>query len=694
MVMAATTTQRLLRERELPIARLLWIALIGLGALFFVKGAPIIHDQILTPCSGDGCMSWQRSDTSGFSRTLFADMYVGRESALFLLCVCISALIVWKAGNDRVAWLGAIMLVCFGGAVSPDTVYALGQSSVGWRIPVETMSLIGGLTFVVFLYVFPNGRITPTWGRWLLATCCAYIVIGYVAPRESMFNYYSDFTLLMILITIVVAIVLQIIRYRSYSNTIQKLQSKWVLLGFGGAAFGVFIAVFPFRMMVHEFVKDRRPYAFAGMTFVSLSLMLIPLSIGLAMIRYRLWDVDLFLNRALVSTLLTVNVVVFYVGVVAGAGALLSSRGSRISSFVATAIVAICFQPMREHLQAWVNRLMYGDRDTPYSALSRLGQRLGAALTPDAVLPSIVESVAQALKSPYAAIALNRGQMFEVVASTGAVSDSALAWPLINQQEIVGELRLAPRSPGEQFSAADRRLIDDIAHQAGIAVQAVRLTADLQRSRERLVNAREEERRRLRRDLHDGLGPQLASQMLTLDAARRLRATDPAAADALLDELRGHIQTAVADIRTLVYELRPPALDDLGLIPALREHVRRFAESGLRIEIDSVDHLANLPAAVEVAIYRIVLEAMTNIVRHSGANQVTITIRTYDLEENRALRVEIVDDGRGIGNEVHAGVGMHSMRERAEELGGQCSIEQNLPGGTRVIAEFPLREDA
>jgi signal transduction histidine kinase len=241
-------------------------------------------------------------------------------------------------------------------------------------------------------------------------------------------------------------------------------------------------------------------------------------------------------------------------------------------------LVAVLFQPLRERLQRGVNHLLYGQRDEPYAVLSRLGQRLEATLAPEAVLPSIVETVREALKPPYAALGLRQNDKLEPAAASGEPGGEMLRLPLIYQHEHVGELHLGPRSPGETFSPADRRLLEDVARQAGVAAHAVRLTAELQRSRERLVSAREEERRRLRRDLHDELAPTLAALGLTAATARDRSKEDPTTA-ALLDELYAGLRGAVGEIRRLVYELRPPALDELGLVAALRERAAQYNDS-------------------------------------------------------------------------------------------------------------------
>jgi signal transduction histidine kinase len=267
--------------------------------------------------------------------------------------------------------------------------------------------------------------------------------------------------------------------------------------------------------------------------------------------------------------------------------------------------------------------------------------------------------------------------------------------PLAYAGEPVGRLLLAPRASDEPFSPADRRLLDDVARLAGLALHAMRLTADLQRSRERLVTAREEERRRLRRDLHDGLGADLAALNLQVGALRPLIERDPAAAAGRVPGLQDDIRAAIGDIRRLVYGLRPPAIDELGLVGALRARAGQYegdgaaGEARLRISVDAPPELPDLPAAVEVAAYWIVQEALTNVAKHAGARAATVRLGV----EGGALVVEVVDDGVGLPAERGIGVGLRSMRERAEELGGACTVEP-VPGcGTIVAARLPLPEE-
>jgi signal transduction histidine kinase len=430
------------------------------------------------------------------------------------------------------------------------------------------------------------------------------------------------------------------------------------------------------------------------------ALLVVPVFTYIAILRYHLYDIDRIINRTLVYGSLSALVVGTYVLAVGGLGALLQAQNNLLLSILAAGLVAILFQPLRIRLQRSVNRLMYGQRDEPYAVLSHLGRRLESTLAPEEALSTIVDTVVQALKLPYAAIALRRDRKFLTAAEHGQPSGELEVLPLVYQSEEVGRLVVEPRTPGEVFGPADKRLLDDLAHQAGAAAHAARLTADLQSSRERLVNAREEERRRLRRDLHDGLGPTLGGLTLGLDTARGM-VTGKSSAEQLLVRLKEESQEAVSDVRRLVYGLRPPALDDLGLVAAIRQQAAKHgsiadagrprketSENGPVFSVKAPEPLPPLPAAVEVACYRIAQEAMTNVARHAQASSCCVSL-SID-EATGVLELEVIDDGVGMPENRRAGVGMTSMRERAEELGGTLTIEPIPEGGTRVLAHLPL----
>lgn len=334
------------------------------------------------------------------------------------------------------------------------------------------------------------------------------------------------------------------------------------------------------------------------------------------------------------------------------------------------------------------------------AGLLRLSQRLEAILAPEEILPTIVETLAQGLRLPYVAVTLKRTETdaFESAAHSQFTTrpedgrGSPLAQqperhilPLLHDMEIVGQLIVEPRPALDPLTEREQALLIEIAQRAGTAAHIVRLTNDLRRTRERLVLAREEERRRLRRNLHDNIGPTLAALNLKVGALRKLIGREPAAAALQMAELREQIRTVITDIRRVVYDLRPPALDELGMLPAIREQAAQFSTEGLQVTVETPDHLPALPAAVEVAVYRIVLEALTNIARHAHARHGCIRLNLAD-----ELQIEVTDDGVGLPPQHRAGVGFTSMRERATELGGACVVEPVIGGGTRVLARLPL----
>jgi signal transduction histidine kinase len=527
-------------------------------------------------------------------------------------------------------------------------------------------------------------------------------IVGVIGGKVTTYGFFGASRYLgsaLLLTSIFVALLSLILRLR-HARGNERQQLKWFF--FAAVPLTVFLSLIDL-MIVANFTTDPCIHVcrtrwlwevFMAVRYVSiLALLIVPVFTYIAILRHHLYDIDVVINRTLVYGALSACVVGIYVLTIVALGALFQAQGNLGVSLVATGLVAVLFQPLRGRLQRGVNRLMYGERDDPYAVISRLGKRFEAALAPETVLPTIVGIVREALKLPYAAIALpHDGNDFEIVAASGEEPPAdPLVLPLAYGGESVGELLLAPRAPGESFSAADRRLLDGLAGHAGVAVHGVRVMADLRRSRERLVLAREEERRRLRRDLHDELAPTLAA--LGLDAATvgELIPTDPKEAAFANEKLRSAIRATVGDVRRLVYDLRPPALDELGLVEAMRQRASRLGvgDEGFLATVEAPDELPPLPAAVEVAAYRIVQEALTNVSRHARASACTVRLACAD---GRTLTIEVTDDGVGLPDTPEGGVGLSSMRERAAELGGECEIVRSWPSGTRVFARLPFRE--
>ena len=409
----------------------------------------------------------------------------------------------------------------------------------------------------------------------------------------------------------------------------------------------------------------------------------VPIGMTIAILRYHLYDVDLIVNRTIVWLIMTALVVVGFVAIVAILSDVLFSLRRENASLLATGLVAVTFDPLRQKVQRGVDRLLYGDRDDPYLFIARLGEVLGRTVEPTAVMPLVTGTIAQSLQVPYVAVELLEHDGPVLVAEHGRAVNMTESFDMVSHGKRTGRLLVARRSTGSRFSRHECRLLRDAALQAAVAAEATRLNRDLQTSRERLVTAREEERRRLRRDLHDGLGPSFAGMSMQLRAALKLLPDDGRPA-AILDTLAADLKACTAEVRLLVDELRPPTLDR-GLDAALRAECLRFDVAGLSVRYEVDGSLGELLAAVEVAAFRIVAEALTNVAKHSRATSCHVTVH-----RNGALRVEIVDDGIGIPSSARAGVGLHSMRERAAELGGDCAIGPAPGGGTSVRLELPL----
>jgi signal transduction histidine kinase len=332
--------------------------------------------------------------------------------------------------------------------------------------------------------------------------------------------------------------------------------------------------------------------------------------------------------------------------------------------------------------------LMYGERDDPYTAIAKLGRRLAGSFLPDAVLPTVVETIGQTLALQYVGLALVAGAVVgdgEAIAEYGTPGTEVLAVPLVHLGAAIGELRLAPR-PGERLRERDHRLIVDLAPQVAAAVHGVGLSHELQSARQRIVSLREEERRRIRRDLHDGLGPALAGLTFTLEAVRNLTASDLQRANELLVSATEQVQTLIRDVRRLIDGLRPPTLDQLGLAASLRGLAAQETSADTSVTVEAPSSVPALPAAVEVAVYWIAQEALTNVKRHAHARRCNVRV-TID---PTTLRLEIADDGRGLTGDS-PGIGFHSMKERAAEIGGTCEIGSRPGGGTLVTASLPRR---
>jgi len=550
------------------------------------------------------------------------------------------------------------------------------------------------LPWTVLPLLFPDGRLPS--GRWrpLLWFVVGLIglaaVMAALAPRDPTdargpAGLAGAIYALGVLVVAPVSWAGLLTRYRC-SDAQRRSQLRWPLWATGAAA-AVPLSVVATGVLLGAWVP-MPVYQVAAAT----ALASVPVATLVAVARHRLYRLDLragtLLNRLLVQVTLTGIGIAVFITALTVLEALVAGEhrfGLALASLLAAVATVLA---LRSPFERVLDRILYRRRRYDYRVLSELGRSWRSTLGADLLLPTVVDAIAAGLKLPYVAVAVGQSPDAPVASAVhGDAHEDLLVLQLVHQNEPVGRLTVAPRSPKEPFDATDRRLLAEVAAQLAVLAYAVCLTADLQRSRERLVTTREEERSRLRRDLHDGLQPTLSGVLLALDAVRNLLGRS-GAADELLARVTVELETAAADVRRLVYGLRPPALDELGLVGALRQQATLFALSptGPEVVVTAPDHLEDLPAAVEVAAYRICQEALENVRKHARARTCEVVVGVGD----GRLRVEVRDDGRGVGQGAGVGVGMSAMRERAAEVGGSCTVESEVGAGTCVRGVLPL----
>jgi len=617
------------------------------------------------------------------------------------------ALIVSRRSRHGVGWtlLAVGALVALAGLADAYAGYALESGAAGAVSARWVQSLLWDPAFAVLLIalplLFPTGRLPsrlwrPVAAVGAAAAVCLVVVsalepgpIGTDLPVENPFGWQAGAATLdlvdalaeaLLMLTAVLALAAPIVRYRR-GSAVERRQLQWFVY-----AIGLLVLLSAASAMTELLPLGDG----VGVVLEIGAIASVPIAIVVAILRHGLYDVRVAVSRTLVYAVLSVAIVLLYGAAVGAAGAAATGRDVSVLPLLVMVGVAVAFQPARLRLQAFVDRRLFGWGRNPYAALQELGRRLVFPQDSDDALRSVVSTVREALRLPYAALVSPTG---EIRAESGAPVGEAVRIPMEHAAVPMGDLVVTPPRSQRVLSRPERRLLEDLARLAAVALHATNLTDELVRSRQELVDAREDERRRLRRDLHDGIGPDLAGLALRLEATAATLDRRPDKARAEITATARRLTAAVGDVRRIVYDLRPPALDDLGLEQALRQRAAEFGHGdpargrpplSVRFEIEG--DLAPLPAALEVAAYRIVSEAMLNTWRHTAARHCTVTLHLDD-----GFRVEVSDDGDGLPATVSPGVGMTSMIERARELGGRCSIGGGPQGGTQIRAVIPVR---
>lgn len=581
-VLPASETR--LRGRFLWPARIAWVLILALIVSMLVVNAPanVVYARLEYQIQQ---ARW--AILSITSLQTFAGWLVAVRWLIVTIYFAVALLIAWRKWNDWFALFvsAALLLLAWGFVMRSDHntwLYPrLLQVVPATPFILAQLPLLG---LVLLFFLFPDGRFVPRWHKWLaLPPVLATALFFYGDENRLVWRDYRPFLeqwawpiwATLLLVSLLMALAGQVYRYRRVAMPAQRQQMKWVLFGLA-AILSIPLLSWP--------LEDAAG-AWGALAAIGLELAattFLPITIGFSILRYRLWDIDLLINRTLVFGGLTLLVAAVYALLVGFLSGLFRAGNNLLLSILATGLIAVLFDPLRRRLQQGVNRLMYGERDDPVAVLARLGERLENSAIPEDVLPVLVETIGQTLKLPYVAVAIKRDDELVTVAAYPEKGDDlrSLTWQgdkmsqqgnftlsspylvtlaLNYQSEWVGQLLVAPRAPGEIFSAPEQRLLAQTAHQAAGVVHTFRLNQDLQRARERLVAAREEERRQIRRALHDGLGAQLASMTLKADTTCRQLTGSPEMAAALLQELRADTQQAMHDIRALTRSLSTAA---------------------------------------------------------------------------------------------------------------------------------------
>jgi signal transduction histidine kinase len=585
-----------------------------------------------------------------------------------------------------------------------------------------------GLPATFLLLLFPDGHLpSPRW-RWSARILAVSMVIIYLSivlhpgrfgeEAEEFANFQNPLgvewlrsvldisivSLVMLPIGVIGSLVALVRRFRR-SSGIERLQLRWLV-----TAATIVAVLYTAALLIGfsgSWSGSDQPTWMTVLQEVSVfSFGLIPIAIGASVLRYHLFDIDVVINRALLFGALAVFIAAVYVGVVVGVGALVGSRANPILSAAAAAIVALAFQPARSRAQRFADRLVYGERAAPYEVLSEFSERLGNVYATEELLPRMTRALAGGTGAVRADVWVRIGAELEPEATwpldadplppiaavddaVGEVSASGMREPIRHQGELLGALSIVKR-PGESISPTEEKLVRDLAGQAGLVMRNVALTEqlmdhieELRASRQRLVNAQDEERRKLERNLHDGAQQQLVALSVKLRLAEALAARDPEKTQAMLANLQTETGQAIEDLRDLARGIYPPLLADKGLVAALEAQARK---SPIATSV-SAENIARYPEQMEAAVYFCTLEALNNVAKYSGASSAEVRLTQSDGD----LTFEVTDNGAGFDTDrTSYGTGLRGMADRIEVIGGVLKVRSASGRGTSITGRIPI----
>jgi len=620
----------------------------------------------------------------------------------------IGALLLWCSGVTAASFVGgetATYLIRNGTTEAPLVVSMALTSTLGW--------LFGIMPAILFIpQIFPTGLVLSR--RWLLLAWATWLGLGLLAiwaifgtrtvTGSTAFEIpnplyveaigalqLSDSAFLVVILgALIGGIVSLIVRFRR-SSGVERQQIKWVAAAIGFLAATMVLSTISEALGGTIFLVDT---ILSGLAFLS-----IPVAIGVGVLQYRLFELDVVITKALIAGTLALLVVGAYAGLVWLFGAVASGRESSASLFVIALLLGIAFRPVTRLARKVADRVVYGRRATPYEVLTEFSERVGSAYATEDVLGRMARILGEGVGAEAARVWLRVGSELRPSGSWPAEAPPAEVLAVTADDRlpaIPGETAVEVRDGGELLGAlsvlvpandpmtpAKERLVHDLASQAGLVLRNVRLVEELRASQRRIVTAQDQERRRIERNIHDGAQQQLVALTVKMRLAQSLASKDAAKTEEILAQMQEQTQTALEDLRDLARGIYPPLLADQGLPAALEAQLRKTA-SPAELEPDGVGRYA---PEVEAAVYFSVLEALQNVAKYAGARRTEVRLG----EDNGWLTFVVEDDGRGFDPGARdPGTGLQGIADRVSALDGELEVRSAPGEGTTLSGRIPV----
>jgi signal transduction histidine kinase len=644
--------------------------------------------------------------------------FKGYAIAFALVVGGLGLLLADRRPENAIGWIFCALGV-IAGTIALTTEYARwaliheagrppGGLYAAWLQEWDWIPLIVGLGVVG--WIFPEGRFLSRRWRTAMIVGCALaalpMVLNALLPRLTIFAGFdnpvgldepwvpraANASIGLVLPALFGGAAAATVRFRRRRGD-ERQQIKWLLL----AVMAIALVLAYYGIILATGTDPNQGFAAWAQYLAIASFLAVPISVAFGVLKYRLYDIDVVINKAVVYAVLAVFITGVYVTVVVTAGSLTGYASNPVLSGITAAIVALAFQPARRGAQRLANRLVYGERATPYEVLAQLGDRLAGEYAADDVLDRIATALAGGIGADRVVVWLNSGgelrpaavwprgaraaPMPASAAVLTATDDGMRSFPVRHQGEMLGAIGVH-KPPSDPLTPADEKLVGDLAAQAGLVLRNVRLIEDLRASRRRLVTAQDEERRRLERNIHDGTQQQLVALAVKARLAEQMIDRDPAKARDLVAQIGTETTGTLEDLRDLARGIYPPLLADKGLAAALEAQGRKAAVP-VAVKADGV---GRLDRDVEAGVYFCVLEALNNVAKYAGASHVDVRLRWQDGE----VDFEVSDDGVGFDPAARGyGTGLRGMADRLEALGGTLEVQSAPRAGTKILGKVP-----